>query len=126
MIPHISEPKNYVTVEQLSAAKVCCIGFLSKLHPDSHNRDKVRSICETRVLVTRQREVNLSVLPRGITHGQREGVVESRDVVIDVAASDAQIVNDALMEKYLFEYDSQCRFIPFLKTKKGIVPQLRR
>ena len=82
----------------LSATKICCIGFLSTLHPDLHNREKVRRICETHVLATRGREVNLSVIPRGITHGQREEVAESRVIMIDVATSDAQIVSDALME----------------------------
>ena len=119
VIPYMSETKNYATVDLLSAGKICCIGFFSTLHPDLHNRDKLRRICETHVLATRGRAVNLSVLPRGITHGKREEVAESRVIVIDVATSDAQIVSDALMEKTFFEYDENCRFIPFLRTKKN-------
>ena len=118
VIPYMMETKNYAAVDQLSASKICCIGFLSTLHPDLHNRDNVRRICETHVLATRQREVHLSVLPRGISHGKNVETAESRVIVIDVATSDAQVVSDALMEKDFFEYASGCRFIPFLKTKK--------
>ena len=102
VIPYMSETKNYATVDQLSAAKICCIGFFSTLHPDVHNRDNLRRTCETHVLATRQREVTLSVLPRGITHCRYENVAESRVIVVDVATSDAQVVTDALMEKNIF------------------------
>lgn len=119
VIPYMSETKNYATVDQLSAAKICCIGFMSTLNPDLHNRDKLRQICETHVLATRQRTVSLSVVPRGITHGRFKEKAESRVIVIDVATSDAQIVSDALMERQFFEYDPDCRFIPFLRTKKS-------
>ena len=95
----MSETKNYATVDQLSASKICCIGFFSTLNPGIHNRGSLRRTCETHVLATRQREVNLLVLPRGITHGQYKEVAESRVIVIDVATSDAQVVSDALMEK---------------------------
>lgn len=118
VIPYMAETKNYATVDLLSAAKISCIGFFSTLHPDLHNRDKIRRICETHVLATRQRSVDLSVLPRGITHGRLDEVAESRVIVVEVSTSDAQVVSDALMERQFFEYDADCRFIPFLKTKK--------
>ena len=119
VIPFMSKTKNYATVDQLSASKISCIGFLSTLNPDSHNRDNLRRICETHVLGTRHRNVSLSILPRGITHGRNKEVSESRVIVIDVSTNDAQVVSDALMEKEFTEYNSNCRFIPFLRTKKS-------
>ena len=119
VVGHMAQHKNYATVDTLGSKRISCLGFWTVLHPDAHNRRRLKSICETDILATTGKNIPLSIYSRGITHGKGNEKAESRVIVAEVNAADAQITTDALMDKTFFEYEGNCKFIPFMKMNSS-------
>ena len=115
VVGHMSTNKNYATIDTLGSKRVSCIGFWTVLHPDANNRRRLKSICETHLLATTGKNIDVSIYSRAITHEKNDDKAESRVIVIEVRSEDAQIVTDSLMNRSFTEYEGNCRFVPFMK-----------
>ena len=114
IISYMAQNKQYAKVDKLSANRVSCIGFMNTLHPYRHNRSRLANICEKHIKNDTGRAVQLNVLPRGLSAGKGQNLVESHFVAIEVASDDAQVVSTSLMAEEFIEYNN-CRFVPLTK-----------
>ena len=108
--------KCYVKIDKINSDKIATAGFFEGFHPDFQNREEFKDYLKKTICrKTQLDDIELSVYPRAVYIGAGIEKIESRAVVIEVAANNVQYVLQAFSDQFEGNYEN-VTFVPFLKV----------
>ena len=108
--------KCYVKIDKINSDKIATAGFFEGFHPDFQNREEFKEYLKKTICSkTHLDDIELSVYPRAVYIGAGIEKIESRAVVIEVAANNVQYVLQAFSDQFEGNYE-KVTFVPFLKV----------